>query len=157
MTQEKKWGRTPFFRIAKYWGTSLVFALLAAASARADEVAWVAASTDAQIESAFAQSRADRKPLLLYWGAKWCPPCNQLKATLFNRQDFVERSRGFVAVNVDGDAPGAQKLGARFKVIGYPTMILFNPAGAELTRLPDRKSTRLNSSHIQKSRMPSSA
>jgi thiol-disulfide isomerase/thioredoxin len=104
--------------------------------ALADEVAWIPASTDAQVESAFAQSRSDKKPLLLYWGAKWCPPCNQLKATLFNRHDFVERSKGFVAVNVDGDSPGAQKLGARFKVIGYPTMILFNPAGAEITRLP---------------------
>ena len=39
-------------------------------------------------------------------------------------------------VYVDGDLPGAQKLGARFKVRGYPTMILFNPDGVELTRLP---------------------
>ena len=76
------------------------------------------------------------KPLLLYWGAKWCPPCNQLKATLFNRQDFIERSRAFVPVYVDGDLPGAQKLGARFKVRGYPTLILFKPEGAEITRLP---------------------
>ena len=74
--------------------------------------------------------------MLLYWGAKWCPPCNQLKATLFNRQDFIERSRAFVAVEIDGDRPGAQKLGARFKVRGYPTMVLFTPAGAEITRLP---------------------
>ncbi|MGH8673200.1 MAG: thioredoxin family protein [Burkholderiales bacterium] len=116
-----------------------VAALVAAAAsgtARSSEVAWLAASTDSQIEGAFAQSRAERKPVLLYWGAQWCPPCNQLKATLFNRQDFVERSRSFVAVHIDGDSPGAQRLGARFKVIGYPTMILFNPAGAELTRLP---------------------
>ena len=39
-------------------------------------------------------------------------------------------------VYVDGDSPGAQKLGARFKVSGYPTMVLFNPQGAEMTRLP---------------------
>lgn len=99
-------------------------------------VAWLAAAGDADIDRAFAQGRAEKKPVLVYWGAKWCPPCNQLKATLFNRQDFIERSKSFVAVNVDGDLPGAQKLGTRFKVRGYPTMILFNPEGAEITRLP---------------------
>ena len=81
-------------------------------------------------------AQAENKPVFVYWGAKWCPPCNQVKATLFNRQDFIERSRAFVPVYVDGDSPGAQKLGARFKVSGYPTMVLFNPQGQELTRLP---------------------
>ncbi len=108
----------------------------AAAATPAGDVAWLSAGTDAEVDRAFTQARAERKPLLLYWGAKWCPPCNQLKATLFNRQDFIERSRAFVPVYVDGDLPGAQKLGARFKVRGYPTLILFKPEGAEITRLP---------------------
>ncbi len=84
----------------------------------------------------FASAKADRKPVFLYWGAKWCPPCNQIKATVFNRQDFIERSRNFIPVYVDGDSPSAQRLGSRFKVSGYPTMILFTPDGAEITRLP---------------------
>ncbi len=100
------------------------------------QVAWLEAAGDPDIERAFAQGKAENKPVLVYWGAKWCPPCNQLKATLFNRQDFIERSKSVVAVHIDGDLPGAQKLGARFKVRGYPTMILFNNAGAEITRLP---------------------
>ena len=99
-----------------------------AAAPSASSVAWQEAAGDADIEKAFAQARGEKKPVLLYWGAKWCPPCNQLKATLFNRQDFIEQSRAFVAVNIDGDLPGA-----------------------------DRKSTRLNSSHEFVSRMPSSA
>jgi thioredoxin-related protein len=99
-------------------------------------IAWKYASNDAQVDAAFAQAKAETKPVFVYWGAKWCPPCNQVKATLFNRQDFIERSRAFVPVYVDGDSPGAQKLGARFKVSGYPTMVLFNPQGNELTRLP---------------------
>ena len=99
-------------------------------------VAWQEATSDADIDKAFAAAKAQNKPVLLYWGAVWCPPCNQLKATLFNRQDFAEQSRSFVAVHLDGDAPGAQKLGTKFQVVGYPTLILFNPERKELTRLP---------------------
>jgi thioredoxin-related protein len=108
----------------------------AADGAPSTDVAWQEAASDADIDQAFATARAQNKPVLLYWGAVWCPPCNQLKATLFNRQDFAEQSKSFVAVHLDGDAPGAQKLGTRFKVVGYPTLILFNTDRKEITRLP---------------------
>ncbi|HEX6017680.1 MAG TPA: thioredoxin family protein [Burkholderiaceae bacterium] len=123
---------------AHRFGLAACLALSLAGTARAavDGVAWQPAANDADIERAFAQARAGDKPVLLYWGAKWCPPCNQLKATLFNRHDFIERSKSLVAVDIDGDLPGAQKLGSRFKVSGYPTMVLMRNDGSELVRLP---------------------
>ena len=117
----------------------ILFALHSAQAATnppSTNVAWLTAATNPDIERAFALARRDHKPLLLYWGATWCPPCNQLKATFFNRHDFAAMSRSFVAVHVDGDRPGAQMLGARFKVSGYPTVVLFSALGAEITRLP---------------------
>ncbi|MEP6942018.1 MAG: thioredoxin family protein [Betaproteobacteria bacterium] len=104
----------------------------ASASQAAEGIAW----REGDVDGAFAAARAANKPVFLYWGAVWCPPCNQVKATIFNRQDFIDRSRFFVPVYLDGDSKSAQKLGERFKVVGYPTMILFTPDGREITRLP---------------------
>ena len=73
--------------------------------------------------------------MFLFWSAAWCPPCNQVKSTIFTRQDFIDKSRSFVPVYVDGDTPSGQALGKRFSVGAYPTMVLLRPDGSEITRL----------------------
>ncbi len=108
----------------------------AAAVAKAPAVINWVKPDGASVDAIFAKAKADNTPVLLYWGAVWCPPCNQIKATVFNRPDFIEKSRAFVPVYLDGDTQGAQKLAGTFKVRGYPTTILFKPDGTELTRLP---------------------
>jgi thioredoxin-related protein len=97
-------------------------------------IAWI--HSDGNLDAAFAKAKAENKPLFLYWGAVWCPPCNQVKSTIFNRQQFIDKSKQFVPVYLDGDGKGAQKLGTQYKVRGYPTMILFSPDGKEVMRLP---------------------
>jgi thiol-disulfide isomerase/thioredoxin len=94
-------------------------------------IAWF----DGDVAGAFTQAQAAKKPVFLYWGAKWCPPCQQLKSSVFSRSDFITKSKEFVTVYLDGDDPGAQKWGERFHVSGYPTVVILRPDQQEITRL----------------------
>ena len=94
-------------------------------------IAWFNGS----VEQAFAAARAQNKPVFLYWGAKWCPPCHELKATVFSRPDFIGKLRLFVPVQLDGDDPGAQKWGEKFGVSGYPTVLVLSADQGELARI----------------------
>jgi thiol-disulfide isomerase/thioredoxin len=94
-------------------------------------IAWYGGS----VESAFAAARAQHKPVFLYWGAQWCPPCHELKATVFSRPDFIEKLKLFIPVHLDGDDPGAQKWGDKFGVSGYPTVLVLRADQSELARL----------------------
>lgn len=101
-------------------------------AAHAEGIAWFEGSVD----EAFAYAKANDKPVYLYWGAAWCPPCNEIKATVFKSREFIDRSKLFVPVYLDGDTENAQALGEKFGVVGYPTMLVFSPAGEEITRIP---------------------
>jgi hypothetical protein len=94
-------------------------------------IAWYAGD----VAAAFGAAKFAHKPILLYWGAAWCPPCQQLKSTVFSRPDFIAKTRQFVPVYLDGDDPGAQKWGEQFKVLGYPTLVVLDAERRELMRI----------------------
>ncbi|MDX1516348.1 MAG: thioredoxin family protein [Woeseiaceae bacterium] len=117
--------------------TLLVFvALFAACGEEATEADVGIQWFDGTVDEAFAHAKATGKPVYLYWGAVWCPPCHAIQATVFRSPEFIERSRLFVPVYLDGDKENAQAAGERFGVFGYPTMIVFDADGRELTRIP---------------------
>ena len=91
---------------------------------------------DGTVEEAFAEAERSAKPLFLYWGAVWCPPCNLMKSTLFQQPEFIATTRDFVAVYLDGDTRRAQVWGEKHDAVGYPTVIVFDSQGNQLTRLP---------------------
>ena len=92
---------------------------------------------EGSVDEAFAVAKSTGKPVFLYWGAEWCPPCHAISATIFSKPEFIERSKLFVPVYLDGDDENAQANGERFGVMGYPTMIVFAADGSELTRIPN--------------------
>ncbi len=101
------------------------------APAQATEIAWFTGS----VQEAFASAEANHRPVFLFWGAAWCPYCQQLKSSVFTRRDFIEKSRLFVPVYLDGDEAGAQKWGETLKVSGYPTVLILRADGTELMRV----------------------
>ena len=105
---------------------------LAAADSRPPGIDWF----DGNVEAAFAEAKSKNRPLFLYWGAVWCPPCVEIRQTVFKSPQFQAQTKLFVPVYLDGDTEQAQDWGEQFGTKVYPTMIVFNPAGEEITRIP---------------------
>jgi thiol-disulfide isomerase/thioredoxin len=99
--------------------------------ATTDDIDWF----DGTVAEAFAEAARQNKPVFLYWGARWCPPCHELKAYVFSRPDFRDRIRQFVPVYLDGDAPGAQQAAEEFGVMGYPTVVVLRDDRSEIARV----------------------
>ncbi len=87
------------------------------------------------MEQALEKAKSSDKALFVYWGATWCPPCNLLKSTVFKDPTFVEATKKFIAVFLDGDNESSQQWGEKLKASGYPTIMVLNPKGEEVVRL----------------------
>lgn len=95
------------------------------------------------LEKAFQQAKVEKKSVLVeFTGSDWCPPCIFMRQNVFSKTEFVtEASKNFVLVELDfpnGDPamkennmPYAEK----YRIEGFPTVILFTPEGDEITRL----------------------
>ncbi len=100
-------------------------------AAHADGIPWFQGT----VEEALAKAKAERRPVFLYWGAVWCPPCQVLKARLFPRPEFQARIASMIPVYLDGDTERAQTWGEKLGTEGYPTVIVLDPDGKELVRI----------------------
>jgi len=103
----------------------------AAVAGHGDGIPWF----DGTVEAALATAKAERRPVFLYWGAVWCPPCQVLKARLFPRPEFQARIAAMIPVYLDGDTERAQIWGEKLGTEGYPTVIVLDPDGKEIVRI----------------------
>ena len=69
------------------------------------------------------------KPLLVYFTADWCPPCQEMKSTTWNDTRVGEVVRDYVPVMIDVDEQGdvARKFGVR----GIPRVQMLLPDGQQ--------------------------
>ena len=96
-------------------------------------------------DSSLNKAKAEKKLVLLdFTGSDWCQPCMALRKNVLNSPEF----KGYAQTNlvlVELDFPIKKKqteelkkaneeLGSKFKVEGYPTIILLEPDGTQLLK-----------------------
>lgn len=94
------------------------------------------------LTKAFEQAKAENKSVLVeFTGSDWCPPCMAMRKNVFSKKEFVDAaSKKFVLVEVDfpkGDPAVKAKnepLAEKYKIEGFPTVLLLTPAGKEFSR-----------------------
>lgn len=86
-------------------------------------------------EQALNEARASGKPVVVDFGAVWCPPCNLLGAEIFHNVDHKATLDGFLLVEIDVDRPESWALKDRYEVGGYPTVVAVDGDGEVIDRL----------------------
>lgn len=88
-------------------------------------------------EQAIAGAAEQKRPLLVDFTAAWCVACKELDLKTFSEPSVGKELGRFVAVKVDAtndDDPKVRAIMARYKVVGLPTVLLFDSQGQEAAR-----------------------
>ncbi|HYE20766.1 MAG TPA: thioredoxin family protein [Tepidisphaeraceae bacterium] len=89
----------------------------------AEKVAW-----QTNLDAARAQAARDKKPLVVYFTASWCGPCQRMKGTTFADQTVAdELAAKFIAVKIDTDAQ--PDVAGQFNVSGIPHIQILRADG----------------------------
>ncbi len=82
------------------------------------------------------QAERDKKPFFVFFHADWCKPCKQMEKEVFEDKDVGQYvSANYLAYHVDGEATQYKQLVKDYWVTAYPTIILFDKEGNEITRV----------------------
>lgn len=87
-----------------------------------------------EAERAFAAARASGGPVLLDFSAVWCPPCNVLAAEVLHADPAPAALDAYAVAVLDADDPTSFALKSRYAIGGYPTVVLVDAEGAEISR-----------------------
>lgn len=127
-------------RIAKGAGVALVsiasFLSISAAARPERTLSWE--TTDPVAARSRAQSES--RPLMVDFTAAWCVACKELEKFTFSDPRVQKEAGRFVAVRVDAtddEDPKVVRAMSEFKVVGLPTVVLYDSDGREAARFND--------------------
>ena len=92
-------------------------------------------------EEAFAEARAESKPLLLSLSASWCVACDEMDRTTYADPRLAGHLKeSFVPVRVDVDRQPRTR--ERYNMGGFPSTVFCTPEGKIITGASTRRPSR---------------
>jgi thiol:disulfide interchange protein DsbD len=89
---------------------------------------------------AVSQASTEKRPLLVDFTADWCGACKKMAKETFADPRVMEKAGHFVAVKIDAtddEDPQVDAVKGKYKVVGLPTVVLYDSTGAERKRFND--------------------
>jgi thiol-disulfide isomerase/thioredoxin len=88
---------------------------------------------EGDIEKGLSRAAGSGRKLIIDFWTSWCGPCHSLDEWIWTDAEVADvLNDGYVGVKLDGDIEKA--LVERFRVTGYPTIILLDSTGMEIRR-----------------------
>jgi thiol:disulfide interchange protein DsbD len=91
-------------------------------------------------EKAVAMAKAESRPLMVDFTADWCGACKKMAKETFSDPRVMEKAGHFVAVKVDAtddEDPQVDAVKGKYKVVGLPTVVVYDSKGNERKRWND--------------------
>lgn len=87
--------------------------------------------------TAYAAALKQKQPVMIYFAADWCGPCQRLRQETFTDADVIADTKRFIRFKVDLTDPKgeAAKAGEKFAVSVLPTVVFVGADGSERVRL----------------------
>jgi thiol:disulfide interchange protein DsbD len=97
-------------------------------SAGQDDLVWADS-----YESGMREARVENRPVMIDFFADWCVYCKKLESDVFTDDKVAAESRRFVNIRVDADRH--KDIVREHEVLGLPTLVFLDSAGAESARI----------------------
>tara|TARA_R110000850_G_scaffold169794_1_gene295068 strand:+ start:254 stop:796 length:543 start_codon:yes stop_codon:yes gene_type:complete len=85
--------------------------------------------------SAAQAAKAANKPLVVIFSATWCPPCQQMKKSVYPSREVAPYHNTFVWAYLDADDPKNKALMTQNRVNGIPHIAFENASGNHIGKL----------------------
>jgi thiol:disulfide interchange protein len=86
-------------------------------------------------DETLAEAKEKGKPVLLVFGATWCPPCKTMKRNVWPDEEVTKAvEQGYVPIYVDVDEEKHSQLSSRYRVLGIPAVLVLNAEGEVLKK-----------------------